>query len=171
MKEAFLAPDEGISCSNTAPRARLHAARDNLSKPLLTSVSVLQANILVHQQQRGDWLSPDLLRHHDLGPTGLTEHWGVRMKSLELVVNHVAKFPWQTTEVEVASAVSHGGICGGRCRRSENPRVAFGSHLSGCFDGRMLVGGAVVDAAKLACKCRGGRSRHKDQLTGDCEDE
>lgn len=93
------------------------------------------------------------------------------MESLELIVNHVAEFSRQTTEVEVASTVGHVGVCRRRCIRSEVPRVVFGRRLSGFFDGELLIHGAVVDAAKKASKCRGALFYHESQLTSDCEDE
>jgi hypothetical protein len=102
---------------------------------------------------------------------GLDARWSAGVKHLELMVNHVAKFPRGTKEVEVAKVVNHGGVCGRGCSGREVPRYVSGRRLSGCFDGRRLIHGAVIDAANMASKCRGARSRHKCKFTSDSEDQ
>lgn len=89
------------------------------------------------------------------------------MESLELVVDHVAKFSRKSGEVEVARALSRGGVCGRRHSRAELTRVAFGRHLSAWLDDEGLVNGAAAHAAKLllASDCHGALSEHKCQLT------
>ena len=69
---------------------------------------------------------------------------------MELIVNHVAKFPRKSKEVEVASALSRSGVCGSRHGRTEVLRVGLDRLSIAGLNCGILVHGAVAVCCRVA---------------------